>query len=305
MAPGGVTERPRFGPAGIGEGAGVKVDGRDFCVRYYLSTTGGTGDEPVLFLNGDPGCKVDIRKLTCTFGPNARPWSTEQREKMAQQLSLTFKRPAIYFARIGQDGSSGYSALVHTVLELDLTNAALDAIKAQLHLKGFDLLGHSGGAGIAAMLLGDRTDINCDVVASGGLYIADTDPYRLCVNGQKCDAKLRSYSASDSIGAMLQNGGHLYLVTDPRDTQTRIDMQMPFVEAYRKAGGRLEQLFVDVPGDPHHHYTTQYGKTVMRDCLAGASDLQVEADVSQQNATDLQAELAKSAPSETPDDAGQ
>jgi hypothetical protein len=283
----------------------VKVDGQDFCVRYYLSTAGGTGDEAVVFLNGDPGCRVDIRKLTCTFGPKAKPWSTEARAKMAEQMSVAFKEPAIYFARIGQDGSSGHSALVHTQLEFDLTNAALNALKQKLHLRALDLFGHSGGAGIAATLFGVRSDVNCDVAASPGLYIADTDPYKLCTGGQKCDSKLLSYSASDRIPSMVHKDGHLYLITDPRDTQTRLDMQQPFVDAFRRAGGTLEQVFVNVAGDPHHHYTTQYGQTVMRDCLAHASDLQVEADVSRQNADDIKALLVKAQPETEPDDQGQ
>ena len=31
----------------------LNVDGRDFCVRYYLSTAGGEGQRPIVFLQGD------------------------------------------------------------------------------------------------------------------------------------------------------------------------------------------------------------------------------------------------------------
>ena len=31
----------------------LKVMGRDFCIRYYLSTAGGEGSRPVVFLQGD------------------------------------------------------------------------------------------------------------------------------------------------------------------------------------------------------------------------------------------------------------
>src|SRR5260370_29319692 len=31
----------------------LNVDGEDFCVRYYLSTAGGEGTRPVIFLTGD------------------------------------------------------------------------------------------------------------------------------------------------------------------------------------------------------------------------------------------------------------
>src|ERR1700694_4962671 len=37
----------------------LAVAGRDFCVRYYISTAGGEGPRPVVFLQGDYFGKLD------------------------------------------------------------------------------------------------------------------------------------------------------------------------------------------------------------------------------------------------------
>src|SRR5580700_7880163 len=42
----------------------LKVYGRDFCVRYYLSTAGGEGSRPVVFLDGDQLGKINLKTWT-------------------------------------------------------------------------------------------------------------------------------------------------------------------------------------------------------------------------------------------------
>src|SRR5260370_42253667 len=44
----------------------LNVSGHDFCVRYYLSTAGGEGPRPVVFLHGDYFGKLD---------PKPWPWA--------------------------------------------------------------------------------------------------------------------------------------------------------------------------------------------------------------------------------------
>src|SRR6266852_2590854 len=39
----------------------LNVDKQDFCVRYYLSTAGGEGTRPVVFLQGDYPATVNVR----------------------------------------------------------------------------------------------------------------------------------------------------------------------------------------------------------------------------------------------------
>src|ERR1700680_3183796 len=42
----------------------LNVHGRDFCVRYYLSTAGGEGPRPVVFLQGDQLGKFNTKTWT-------------------------------------------------------------------------------------------------------------------------------------------------------------------------------------------------------------------------------------------------
>src|SRR5262245_15820710 len=39
----------------------VKAYGRDFCIRYYLSTAGGEGSRPVVFLQGDRLGRLNLK----------------------------------------------------------------------------------------------------------------------------------------------------------------------------------------------------------------------------------------------------
>src|SRR5258708_28688397 len=42
----------------------LNVHGRDFCVRYYLSTVGGEGKRPVVVLQGDQLRKLNLKTWT-------------------------------------------------------------------------------------------------------------------------------------------------------------------------------------------------------------------------------------------------
>src|ERR1019366_7784989 len=39
----------------------VSTDGQDFCVRYYMSTVGGQGPRPIVFLNGDQIEEINMK----------------------------------------------------------------------------------------------------------------------------------------------------------------------------------------------------------------------------------------------------
>ena len=66
--------------------------------------------------------------------------------RLADTFSKMTKATAIYLARMGIEGSSGNHIYRHSMLELDVMNAALDAIKQRHGFAGFHLAGRSGGA---------------------------------------------------------------------------------------------------------------------------------------------------------------
>ncbi|HEY5607848.1 MAG TPA: hypothetical protein VIM38_05885, partial [Alphaproteobacteria bacterium] len=119
----------------------LTVNGRRFCIRYYLSTAGGEGLRPVVFLQGDKLGRLNTRSGVFSPRPNDKDIDTDNFERFAERLSKATKATAIYLARVGLDGSSGHHNIRHSVLELNVANAALDALKQRHRFDGFHLIG--------------------------------------------------------------------------------------------------------------------------------------------------------------------
>jgi len=107
----------------------LNVDGRDFCVRYYLSTAGGEGARPAVILQGDQLGKFNVKTLTWTDTSEAKDRDTNDIVRELDLLSKLAKTTAIHLGRIGLDGTSGSHMARGSQLELDLANAALDALR--------------------------------------------------------------------------------------------------------------------------------------------------------------------------------
>jgi len=88
----------------------LKVAGRDFCMRYYLSMAGGPGPRAFVFLQGDRLGRLN--GSTGEFSPGARDKDVDTSDfnKVATALSQQAGMPGIYLARPGLDGSSGVIA---------------------------------------------------------------------------------------------------------------------------------------------------------------------------------------------------
>jgi hypothetical protein len=253
----------------------VSAMGRSFCMRYFLSTAGGEGTRPIVFLNGDAG------KITGDF-------NTDVRARYAERMSKEFETTMIYLGRMGLDGSSGSHRDRHTVLELQATNAALDALKKRYRFEGFHIYGHSGGAWLLGGLLGLRTDIGCAVPADGLLGAITKRNVR--------DPAQQLIDPSAAVGFIARNPStRILILHDPEDRIASINNVLPFVEKLRKAGGRVEEFFVDSGGsgdEAEHHFTTGHSQLVMRDCLRGASHDEIAADLADLVAKDLAWHLA-------------
>src|SRR4051794_35449096 len=154
----------------------VKAYGRNFCVRYYMSTAGGEGLRPAAFLQGDQLGELDPKTWTWKDVSEAKDVDTTNLMEMAHSFSKMVKTTAIYLARIGVDGTSGNHVARKTLLELHLMNAALDAIKRRHGFEGFHLGGQSGGATLVGALIRLRSDVACAVPGSGRLTTNTNTP---------------------------------------------------------------------------------------------------------------------------------
>jgi hypothetical protein len=256
----------------------VTAYGHEFCIRYYLSSAGGEGLQPVVYLAGDQLGLYDPDTRSFKPNPNNPPdyrdvdFDTEKAGRWMANFSKSTRAPAIYLARVGVDGSSGFHGIRKTVLELHALNAALDAIKRRHRFTGFHLVGQSGGAKLVGGLLALRTDIACAVPGSG--------PLDLKADSSTLDPGKRYFNASDFAPVIaLSSRARILLVTDPADERVVAEQQTGFVRKLRQAGGKAEQFFVRAT-DPLHHGVTRYATVAAAECIRGASNDEISMKLS-------------------------
>ena len=256
--------------AALAQAVWVTPAGKGFCIRYYLSTAGGDGGGPVVMLQGDQLGRFDAHSGRFELAPDAtaEDTDTDNLVKLADILSKRFRGPAIYLARVGIDGSSGFHAIRHSFLELYATNLALDAIKQRHRFEGFSLIGQSGGATLVGGLLALRSDIACAVPGSGNLALLTT--YK------NPDPLAAAFDPAAMIPTIAKKStARILVVSDPQDTVVPLDHQSTFVSLLRRAGGNAEQLFVEAI-DQKHHGVSAYAVYATAACLRGQTDEEIE-----------------------------
>jgi len=269
----------------------ISAAGKSFCVRYYLSVAGDSGDRPVVMLQGDQIGRFDPRTQSFEIAPEAKTEDTDTDNfvKYADAMSRRFKGPAIYLARIGLDGSSGFHGIRHTMLELHATNQALEAIKRRHHFAGFHLIGQSGGATLVGGLLGLRNDIGCAVPGSGNLV--------QLAKQKNLDAPNAWIDPAAMAPAIVKSSkARILVITDPNDTIVPAERQSGFVSRLRDAGGSVEQLFVQAI-DERHHGVTLYAIYATDACMHGRSD----AEIAKGLASYVKTRVASAKPNVKPD----
>jgi hypothetical protein len=254
----------------------VVASGTGLCFRYYLSTSGGSGAEVVYFLQGDhPDDKL-------AYNPT-------ELGRAAERMSIGYRRPAVYLARMGTDGSSGSERNRRTWLEVEATHLAIDAINARHGFRMIHVMGQSGGGHLTGSLVGTRRDIGCAIPGSGRLAFdqdyADRQARR--------PPEARHYSPDTALGAVVGNSARtrILVVTDPHDRRVPAHMQTGFVQAVQQGGGRIAQFFVAAT-DPLSHGVTPYVRRAMAGCLAGRSDDEIRASLDQMSRERWAAKIA-------------
>jgi hypothetical protein len=287
--------------AALPQAVWVNVTGREFCIRYYLSTAGGEGTRPAVFLQGDRLGKLNLKTGEYTSSGRDKDLDTDDFVRAAEALSRQTKGPAIYLARPGLDGSSGDHRIRHSVLELNVTNAALDAIKKRHGFAGLHLIGQSGGAMLVGGMLALRSDIGCAVIGSGRLA-PELPPRR------SPDPGADYYNVADAVSAIAQKRTiRILLVTDPQDSKVPEATQTGFVRMLRQAGGQADQILVEAT-DENRHGVVAYSRTTAAGCIRGASTqeiarelyVQVQNRVAAKAATRPQTAATATATSNTP-----
>jgi hypothetical protein len=250
----------------------IAVKGRSFCMRYYLAGSGNEDRKPIVFLQGDRLGVLNLKTGAYAVPANEQSINTDDLMRVAVALSRQNKTSAIYFGRVGVEGSSGDHRLRHSILELQVTNAALDAIKQKHQFAGFQLLGQSGGAHLVAGLLALRQDIGCAVIGSGPLA-----PVRR--PSPQDEPWLEHFNPITEVSAIARNRtSRIMVVTDPADKKVSARAQTAFVRMVEQAGRPIEQYIVQAT-DENRHGVVAYSRLALSGCLRGASTEEVAREV--------------------------
>jgi pimeloyl-ACP methyl ester carboxylesterase len=238
----------------------VKVEKRGFCVRFWLSTAGGSTDEALVAFHGDIGGRID-GKLQLV--EQARPISDESLQKVAGYGSRLYRGPYFFIARPGAFGSSGQHVKDRrTLLEIRVAMAALDALKQHYGFKRFHLLGHSGGGHTVAGLVQLRSDIGCAVIASASLSLRSA----LWYGGHPPVEKHRFYDPIDHVSAMRQRPGlRLFVVSDRNDKIAPYRSQLEFVERVKAHNLPITHVTATAT-DKNSHDLFDHGLRLAADC---------------------------------------
>lgn len=246
----------------------VEEQGVGVCFRYYISNAGGNAAEAVYWLSGDKS------------GPSSA-YDPAALERTAVQMSQRYRRPAVYLARVGLDGSSGWHGWRRTFFEVMATNRAIDAINIRYGFRMVHVMGQSGGGHLTGSLIGLRRDIGCAVPGAGRL--AFDERYR--AGQMRRQPGLQHYDPATRIRevALQSRTTRILVVTDPNDRRVQLHFQSGFVAGVQRLGGRITQFFVGAT-DELSHAVSLYTREAMAGCLTGASDAEIEATLQRLNA---------------------
>jgi pimeloyl-ACP methyl ester carboxylesterase len=245
----------------------LNVYDRNFCVRYYLSTAGGEGTRPVIILNGDSVSAIDTTRWIWKNPSEARDSDTDKLALAADRFSKWAKTTAIYIARIGVEGTSGSHLARKTILEVNLMDVALDALRRRYNFEGFHLVGQSGGGRLVFGLAEMRSDVGCLVSTSGGLVSR--------LPASRTDDPAKTYfDITSNIKFLARNRDlRIFVVSDPDDKQVPVaTRQTPMVDMLRDEGHKVLHLAVETTDPKHHGALHSYGKVAMGGCVRGKTD---------------------------------
>jgi pimeloyl-ACP methyl ester carboxylesterase len=244
----------------------LNVYDKDFCVRYYLSTAGGQGNRPVIILNGDSNGPVDPKDWSWKEPSTAKDVDTDKLVAWADKFSKLAKTTAIYIGRIGVEGTSGSHLARKTLIEVNLMDMVLDALRKRYEFEGFHLVGQSGGGRLVFGVAEMRSDVGCLISSSGAIG----DRSRTSRSG---DPGRTFFDVMSNTRYLSQNSAlRMIVLSDPKDQQVPMaTKQTPMVDSLRKDGHDVLHLLVEAAG-PKHHGALAYGAIAMGGCVLQQSN---------------------------------
>jgi len=242
----------------------VAVPGKADCLRYYPSSDVGTASKVLVFLDGD--------KLAGPPGHvTANPGYEASTPKRLYDDVANWQRrdhvAAIYLARPGTMGSSGNQNDRRQQGETLEINQALDQLKSRYHIAAFGLAGQSGGGGLVAALIAERSDVLCAVSSSGVTAVKARNG--MVGGGGGVTGYVSVWDPIDQLPRVHPMPGfRMFVLSDPLDSDVPFASQAAYVEAAKKAGLNIRQISLVASGSKHHGLARQ-GIEVAAGCLNG------------------------------------
>jgi hypothetical protein len=193
------------------------VDQESVCIRYYYSDHGGHGTTALVFVYGDFVDKQSggVKLMRPCPGYNFTPSSLNDK---ASLWSAQYGGPALILACPGALGSSGREASdQHTKREAEIMSRALDQIKLNHELTGFDVVGQSARGTLAIAMVEKRKDVRCAISAAGALSIIEAER----ILGFQPDTKYlaRVFDPIDHVTEIEKRENlRIFILNDPADS---------------------------------------------------------------------------------------
>ena len=262
----------------------VTAFGESFCIRYY------TGDQPlegahaVVFFTGDVLGTDGHGKLVADAG--YLTGAPEYLDIAARVWSGRLQAPVIFFARMGMHGSSGWHGNRRTRLEVEVTRAALDAIKQKEGVAGFHVVGQSAGGMLAEAVAAYRDDVGCQVLASTPSDFAQF-PRTVGITLKTGPGKTAHYLPMQDVSAIASKPTLRVIgLTDSHDTVVPPPIQSAFLDRLQAAGKPTLTVVTGARG-AEHHALIEKALFVAGMCIAGDSDATIKARFGGSDGEDL------------------
>ncbi|MBT2374875.1 alpha/beta hydrolase family protein [Pseudomonas fluorescens] len=238
------------------------------CIRYFAGAILDHAPVVIVMFHGD-------RNIEMHQAPEAIRGNTLAAKVLAAKtLSKRAGVPLVIVARPGTYGSSGNHGQRRQAREFVALDGALDELRERYGIGQFVLLGHSGGATVAAALLTlGRDDVKCAVMTSGAFALVQRAqmirqskglPSR---PGRDTNGLLHPYDPGQHIdGIVAAPKRQLFVIGNVDDQVAPFVLQEHFFQALIKAKHRAQLIKADAVAPAFHQLRNDIGLKTAASC---------------------------------------
>lgn len=258
----------------------VVVDGQGECLRYFHAGLAEKNEAVHVWFHGDRMTQwLDGRAQVHGYYTNdASPGALQQ------QAASRFQQdgvPYIRFSRPGLYGSSGDHRERRLLREVQVVDAALDALVDRYKIGALSLSGQSGGGHIVGSLLTRRDDIAC-AIASSGVLAVEKRSFIRGWGGRDITGFTGYFDPIDHVTEVpVDADRRIFIVGDPNDTNVPFSTQAAFYDALVAAGHDAVLIRANARGSSSHSLSRE-GQEIAADCVLGRETADIVATYSAQ-----------------------